>query len=252
MFGKIRFLYRAFRLLKKGERQELDFVRKFLQPGMTAFDIGVYKGVYSYWFAKSVGHKGKVGGFEPQPKYYTYTSHLMKKLKFHNYAIENIALSNFEGESVLTIPLDLNKGDSWASLENSSEGNTKKIRVSANTLDTYCSQHELTPDLVKCDVEGHEMAVFQGSESLIKKGKTIFLFECEEKHLSEIKPDDVFNFIKAFGYSGYYFDHQKGALPFDSGEGDDTSSILENSTRNFLFVPKERISEVNEAIGKSK
>jgi FkbM family methyltransferase len=50
-----------------------------------------------------------------------------------------------------------------------------EIRVPARTLDTLCEG--FSPDLVKIDVEGGELAVLQGARRLLRQGRTRFLVE---------------------------------------------------------------------------
>src|ERR1700730_17288460 len=45
--------------------KEIDFVRCFLKPGMTAIDVGANLGVYSLLSAHLVGPDGRVFAYEP-------------------------------------------------------------------------------------------------------------------------------------------------------------------------------------------
>ena len=45
--------------------KEMDFLRHWLQPGMTVIDIGANLGVYSLPMARLVGKTGRVFAYEP-------------------------------------------------------------------------------------------------------------------------------------------------------------------------------------------
>ena len=213
---------------------ELNFVCKYLKPGMTALDIGVYKGIYSYWMSKSVAETGIVIGFEPQDEFYQYMAKIKSSLNLANYKIEHLALSDSEGSSVLFIPTDADKGKSWASLESKHSSEAEAVEVATTTLDAYCENHDLSPDFIKCDVEGHEYKVFRGGEILLRKVHPVLLFECEEKHLFEISMYDIFHYLKSLGYEGFAF-NKDGLKKIHYHSEQELQVIIEKSTRNFLF-----------------
>src|SRR5579863_1784743 len=55
-------------LLDDFEKAELRFVERYLQPGMTVFDIGANHGLYSVLASKRIGREGTVHAFEPSPR----------------------------------------------------------------------------------------------------------------------------------------------------------------------------------------
>ena len=58
---------------------------------------------------------------------------------------------------------------------------------------------------IKCDCEGHEMAVFKGAESLLRRDHPVLLFECEQRHLPKSSPAAIFNYLQGLGYRGWFF-----------------------------------------------
>jgi hypothetical protein len=51
------------------------------------------------------------------------------------------------------------------------------ITVSTSTLDSYCSQHNVQPDLVKIDVEGAEWSVIEGAYQTIESYSPVMRVE---------------------------------------------------------------------------
>ena len=50
------------------------------------------------------------------------------------------------------------------------------------------------------DVEGHELALFQGAERTLRRDHPHILVECEERHLTKHTMTDVFSFLERLGY----------------------------------------------------
>jgi hypothetical protein len=57
------------------------------------------------------------------------------------------------------------------------------------------------PDVVKIDVEGHELKVFQGMQNTISKHRPVIFYE--SMHGTGF--DLIYDTLKAFGYTIYYF-----------------------------------------------
>lgn len=153
---RFRFIYRAWRYRWLIDRDEIAFLLAHLKKGQCGVDIGAYKGAYTYRMQKAVGREGQVFAFEPQRELAEYLS----VLGLQQVTVENLALSSKAGPAVLTVP---GEGASpGATLERDlHRGQTCTVPVT--TLDGYFGQRPHLPiNLIKCDVEGHELAVFKG------------------------------------------------------------------------------------------
>jgi hypothetical protein len=105
--------------------------------------------------------------------------------------------------------------------------------------------------LLKVDVEGHELALFQGGEQTLRRDRPSILFECERRHLAGHTMDDVFAFLRSLSYRGYLL-ADNALLPVERFDaevhqrrtGDDGREIPAFWKRrgyhnNFLFLPSE-------------
>jgi hypothetical protein len=63
--------------------KEVEFVRQYMKPGMTAIDIGANLGVYSVPMARRVGPTGAVYSFEPAS---TTRAHLSRSVELNRCA----------------------------------------------------------------------------------------------------------------------------------------------------------------------
>jgi hypothetical protein len=58
--------------------------------------------------------------------------------------------------------------------------------------------------LVKCDEEGHELAVFQGGARVLSEARPVLLFECEARHHVGSRIEDVFAHLEGLGMRGWF------------------------------------------------
>jgi len=202
-----RLIYRAWRYRLRLDRAEIAFVRSRLASKQTAIDIGAHKGAYTYWMQKGVGDSGQVIAFEPQPQLACRLESLRRGFGWRQVTILQAGLSNQRGSFDLHIPRG---GPSpGATLTTSHQlGDCDTLQVRVETLDGVLNAMKAGPvSLIKCDVEGHELEVFQGAESVLKTDRPALLFECEERHHADGCIEPVFDYLRSLGYQGYYF-HQ--------------------------------------------
>jgi len=149
---------------------QVELLSTSLLPGDTAIDIGAHAGEYCILMAAMVGDRGNVVAFEPDPyalKLLLKNLELNPRLK--RPRIENVALSDVDGETILYS----RGGNSQSSLVRSAvefrkEHHAEEIRVRAARLDTYLIQNEMpTPAWVKIDAEGAEIRILQGATSVL-------------------------------------------------------------------------------------
>lgn len=215
--------------------------RALVRPGDFAIDVGANKGTYVYWLRRRVGETGRVLAYEPQPALATYLTLIADVHQWSNVVVRQMALSNARGKTGLFVPG--RSASPAASLEATVVSRMSGVRLETQT-DTL--DHELInqppPRFIKVDVEGHELAVFQGAQSTLRQHRPHLLFECEERHLSRHTPRDVFAFLEGFGYEGYLlrgaklvpvseFDHR-----IDQRKGAGQFWRSRDYHNNFLFV----------------
>ncbi len=217
---------------------EIRFLLANLSSGQCAVDIGAHKGAYTYWMHKRVGAQGQVFAFEPQPALAQY----LKQLGLPQVVVEQLALSSVAGEGLLTVP---GGGPSpGATLEaDLHRGETHAATVSLTTLDDYFGPRpDVRIDLIKCDVEGHELEVFRGGEKLLKSQAPMLLFEAEQRHRRSDSVRDVFDYLEGLGYRGTYFlgGKRHPVERFDVALHQNRGSGI--YVNNFIFTVEEPVS----------
>jgi FkbM family methyltransferase len=136
-----------------------------LRPGMVAIDIGANIGYFALLEARLVGRNGKVIAVEPVPENARVFLHNVKSNGYSNVRLEQIAISDRNG----VLQLHLSAKSNWHSL-NPVPWPTSDLPVQASTLDALLAGQSLSSvDLVRMDLEGHEIAVIDGMRETIEK-----------------------------------------------------------------------------------
>ena len=187
---KAKAFHRIWRYRLNSEKESIGFLLKQNLLNKTVVDIGGNKGIYSYWMSQMVGEKGAVVVFEPQPELGEFLESLRYSFQLNNLTIVDKALSSSPGQKQL---FRYFVGDGGASLIDRPDGRKPSVEVEVITLDDYFSPWQ-GPEIgfIKCDVEGHELEVFEGGKNKLLEDKPLLLFEC---HHEEAEKGELFSFL---------------------------------------------------------
>ena len=240
----ISYIIRGYRYQYKIDINEIKYLRKRLNRGDVAVDIGAHKGGYLYWMEKSIKQKGKVYAFEPQLKLYRLLKKIIELKKYKNVIIENLGISNKEGDVIFCIPKTEKGYSPGARIGFTNDKTTyEETKIQTSTLDKYFFDRQIKIDLIKIDVEGHEKEVLLGGIKLLKLCKPSIIMECENRHLKEGNVFHVFNILIKLGYTGYFFENKKLKSIKDFNEevhqktGEGRFWERKGYINNFIFEP---------------
>jgi len=197
---KLRVIYRCWRYRFKSEVPSIRYVRHGGLRGGTLLDIGANRGVYSIYMSRAAGPEGRLISFEAQPELGAHLQSVRDSFGLTNMEIVNKGLSSETG--VLRMRR-LNVGSGGASFHEDARDDLEELDIPVITLDDYaesCSLGEV--HFIKCDVEGHELDVFIGSERILTRDRPTLLFEC---HQGEEEKGEIFRYLLDLGYDGYFF-----------------------------------------------
>lgn len=195
----IETLYRV-----RGLRDEEPVIRRTLDEinkGDIVWDVGANIGTHALLFVAAGAH---VVAFEPHPP---TTAALRKNIELNNANVEVVeaALSNETTTSTL-----LSTGDPAAGTHHvDSDGGGKQI-----SLVRGVNVDKPTPDVLKIDVEGHELEVLEGMEDILKNIR----YAIVEVHAG-VNPDDVENYFSAHGLRTSIFDSSPRDEPYVEAHG---------------------------------
>jgi FkbM family methyltransferase len=172
---------------------------RLLRRGDCFIDVGANLGFLVLTASKLVGCQGKILAFEPNNGLADRMNQTLLNTKIGNVSVNRFALGDEEGEATLHV----GNHSGTASLRNSTASG-QKVEVACGDRFT----NELTADtwtLVKLDVEGYELRVLRGFQSLIKRPRTAFFIEVTDAWLSEAEGSakELFELMTGNGFKSY-------------------------------------------------
>lgn len=154
---------------------EIDFVRRFIQPGMHALDIGANFGLYSSAILESLQGSGGLWCFEPTPDTAKALSQTIVKNGFSSLAtLIQKGLSDQSGEASFYV------GDSpeLNSLSPAEGQNQVKVDIQLSTLDICAEEYQWPAiDFIKLDAEGAEERILEGGAAFFDAQSPLVMFE---------------------------------------------------------------------------
>ena len=177
---------------------DLAIIRKILQEGDTAIDVGAFYGRYTKVCSECVGTEGRVLSFEPIPVTFEILTSNVKKFGLQNVELFKYAVANKHGCARMMIPhYPFGGYDCYASTINK-DGN---IPVRALCLDDLYSFFQDGVAFIKSDTEGNDFKVVCGAKKIISMFKPVLLVEINHQ-----KDDRLITFLEKKGYTGFWFD----------------------------------------------
>lgn len=212
-----------------GFERELRMLPHLVRRGSVAVDVGASLGAYAIPMALLAGGSGAVVAFEPRTDAANRLRRIAALLGLAALRVESAALGARSHTTGLVVPRRRRAvpGRSYLTAGAVHDGlddglsQTPPLPVRVQTMDEVRSEMDRPIDFVKCDVEGFELDVFQGSRRVLADDRPVVLCELEERHASRYGRTvaDVVDLFQGLGY---------------------VVSRSTSDARNVLFVPAER------------
>lgn len=171
------------------EASTMALFETLLRPGMVAFDVGAHVGWIAVWLAHLVGPAGRLVAFEPGANNLPYLRRNLAALP--QAALVESAVGATDGQATLfeesLTGQNNSVGAPYHKLAANAAQNVATVEITQRqvtllSLDTFAARESLTPDLVKLDVEGHELAVLHGMARLLHDAPPMLLLEVTRDH----------------------------------------------------------------------
>lgn len=173
-----------------------------VRPGMTALDIGANLGLYSLKMASLVGASGRVIAFEPDPDLYALLAENCASNGAANVEARNLAVGSGPDRMVLH-RLTLNSGDNHLG-QGGRAAFRRPVEVEVASIDALYPA--LRPDFVKIDVQGWELKVLRGMETVLRASEAVGVYlEIWPDGLRRAgdSPEALFAFVREVGLRFY-------------------------------------------------
>lgn len=230
---------RVIRSFTDEEEPDLVVVRKLVEPGSVAVDLGANIGMYTKALSELVGRDGAVISVEPIAETFDLLKRNVRSLGLSNVECLHLAVSSGRGVAVMEVPRTSDGNTNFyqarivADANASSVGSQGRIRVRTDTLDALSERYPRV-GFVKCDVEGNEHACLLGAQRLLSSHSPAWLVEVSGD------PDQIvstarstFRLFEEHSYSPWWFD---GSRLKPRRQGDKST--------NYFFLRPEHVSRL--------
>jgi len=189
-----------------------DFYRMYAEDVRTVIDVGANRG-QSIEFFRGIYPGCQMYSFEPLDDPFEV---LKKKFDGDGINLFKLGLSDSEGtkefykcvfDEVSTLQRP-NQNSRYFVLKrrilfSKPDKMFENIEIITSTLDNMISQFNIDRiDILKIDVEGHELQVLNGAKKTLLNGKVKFIqLEIHEDEQYEVQQKDIDNFLAPYGYS---------------------------------------------------
>ena len=179
------------RMLKRfteAEEQDLTVAKRLVRSGDYAVDVGANVGCYTKVLSEVVGPQGVIVSLEPVPETFRILDYCVKKLRLTNVQTHNCAASDNNGTMSMAVPRYEAGGYNYYQARLVVKGESRSANqkdamrqeysnIPVRTLDEVLKDMIRPVTFIKCDVEGHELAVLLGSCKIIERWMPAWLIE---------------------------------------------------------------------------
>jgi FkbM family methyltransferase len=152
------------------EKYETALFKNLIKKGMVFVDVGANIGYYTLLAARLVSEEGKVFAFEPDPYNYSLLCRNIEANGYRNVIPVRKAVFSKSGKMKLFLDKS-NLGGHSLSEANVDDG--ASIVIEATSLDDYFENINCKIDVIKVDVQGSEMEVFEGMTNTINQNDNL-------------------------------------------------------------------------------
>jgi FkbM family methyltransferase len=192
---------RTLILFGRREKDHRILLAKVLREGMTVLDIGANIGYYALMERHSVGESGTIVAVEPAPPTVELLRRNVELNGYKNIHIIQAGVSNVEEKKTFFVsPLS-----NQSSLHHDERVHTSgdEIEIETRTVPDLMSKYG-APDLIRMDVEGHEVEIIDGMIEAIENGDMAPMIILEP-HIRTYGPDHDFEApLRRLFKSGYH------------------------------------------------
>ncbi|MBV7699077.1 FkbM family methyltransferase [Streptomyces sp. TRM70350] len=190
----------------------------------TIADVGAHVGYFSM-IAALANPKAKVHAFEPVDQVHARLAVNIRLNNVQNIRRYQAGVSSEPGWADIGVRFSGNLLSTGSSLEHAA-GDAELKRVELLTLDEVFADTGL--DLIKIDVEGHEMSVLKGARRVLKRDRPTVMLEA----LLGAPLDPLLAEFGPLGYDAHWVAEEEDTLiPSDRPRP--------TGTRNLLFTPRD-------------
>ncbi|MEM7111723.1 MAG: FkbM family methyltransferase [Chloroflexota bacterium] len=171
-------------MLGRYEPHIVDVLAEHLEPGMVCYDVGAHIGYLSLTMSQLVGDEGKVISFEASPTNYPALKANIETNQMENMTAIHKAVSN-QPEMVRFATFEYSLVGHIATDDTPADGKIEEVEA-VSLDDCVFNQGFQPPDLIKIDVEGAEVKVFNGMLETLRFHRPVVLAEVRDLYMEPL------------------------------------------------------------------
>lgn len=161
-------------------------------------DIGAHIGLVTLPLSSQISLEGFIHSFEPSDINRKYLEKHIQLNKLNNVKIVDFLVGNKNIDQVPFYETSVPNGKNSV-IQNLHSNKLHKKQI---TIDNYCQENELVPDIIKIDVEGYEMYVLDGCKETMKVHKPLIILSVHPSQIIKLNKNP--NHIKIFAIQNNY------------------------------------------------
>ncbi|MEQ8324171.1 MAG: FkbM family methyltransferase [Vicingaceae bacterium] len=232
----VRMKYYEYKFKKAGvsDEMEIGVLSTIIESGSTVLDIGANYGLYTKFLSKFTGTTGMVHSFEPVAKTFDVLKNNVSKFKLTNVRLHNLALSDAVGFAKMSIPQYEKGGENLYEAHISNDGTGEEVVT--NTIDNVMKDEVV--HFIKCDAEGHDLAVLRGAINLLERDHPMLMLEINGG-INSNEPDikALLDYLYEFNYEAFIPNNKLLIKPIEEYRG-----------VNFFFLNADHIEKLSDKV----
>lgn len=208
------------------EAAETNFLSKNVKEDWTCIDIGANIGYFSLLLASKASN-GTVIAIEPIEKNIEIIKKTILENNVKNIFLEAAAIDSKDGYREFAI---LEDSAYSGFISTGRRGLKEKVSVRTVTPGSIVSKHGLTRiDLIKIDIEGSEMPIFESFKDVIMTMKPKYILsECNESNMQNygFNVEDFLMLLESYGYNPNFLSNDGDIYDFDISELNQLDNII--------------------------
>lgn len=165
-------------------------------------DIGAHIGLVSLPMSRSAAPDGKVYSFEPADPDRFYFSENVRLSGIKNIEIADCLVGKTCKEGVLFYQQKDESGVSSVVIMNKHPERYMKSYKRQISIDAFCKEKGISPEIIKIDAEGNELDILEGATDTLKNCKPVIFMSMHGGHIGELGRDakEIYGILEQAAY----------------------------------------------------
>lgn len=205
-----RHYLRVLRQMSESYAPDFTVIKRLVQPGDVAIDLGAHVGACTKFLADLVGESGLVYSVEPFPLNFEILQLNVAKLGLSNVRLINCAVSDACGTLMMEVPTFADFGESFYDARLIPAGVSSSLRnaaVEVRTIDSLFGDRPRPVSFIKCDVEGQELQTLRGARAVLEADVPMLMLEISL--MNQATHEEVRDLLASYGYREFCFEQGK-------------------------------------------